>query len=621
MLELRSHPSRWVVGALLLLVVGGCGGSSGTNTNAPPIVDAGPAQAVTERTVVDLVCTASDADGVVASIDWTQTSGPPVTLASSDADTATFKAPQVPVGGTQALVFTAIATDNGGRTASDTVTIIVTSNDFVVYRSDPMSGAMALWRANVEPGSLGHTELSDVLVAGGYVASFEFSPDGLHVAYLASQEAPTVLELYVANTDGSGTPVKVSKELPVGGNVAHLFMWAPDNSRLVYRADADTDQLSELYSVRPDGTGHVKLNHAITAPGTVSSFLWAPDSSRVLYSCNPDTTSTNEIYTVPANGGGEVKVNHPLPAGHSVGDVTWAPDSSRIAYEVWQPVEFRHELYTALPTGGGSVKINDTLAVGGSVEAHFWAPDSTRIAYLADQDTLDVRELYTSLAGGGGNVKLNDALPVDGDAGFAIWAPDSSRVAYTTDQTTDNTYELYTSLAGGGGTVRLNDDLADGGDVKHFRWAPDGSRIAYSADQDTDSTVELYTALPTGGGSVKLNGIMATGGSLSEYSLKWAPDSSRVSYIADQHTDRIFEVFTSLAGGGGNVKVHDSLHVDGDVTMVLWSPDSSRLLLGGTVDTVGIYELYVASPDGTTPAVKISQPLMGGSVRDSVWRP
>ena len=49
----------------------------------------------------------------------------------------------------------------------------------------------------------------------------------------------------------------------------------------------------------------------------------------------------------------------------------------------------------------------------------------------------------------------------------------------------------------GSNNVKVSGTLVSGGDVdRKFSWAPDSSRIAYVADQDSDETDELYTSEP-----------------------------------------------------------------------------------------------------------------------------
>ena len=87
----------------LVLAACGDGGSSEPVSPAPtpppanvlPVVEAGADQTVSEGSAVSLSGSATDSDGTIASYSWQQISGLAVELASSNAVTTEFTAPQV----------------------------------------------------------------------------------------------------------------------------------------------------------------------------------------------------------------------------------------------------------------------------------------------------------------------------------------------------------------------------------------------------------------------------------------------------------------------------------------------------------------------------------------------
>ncbi|QSQ13115.1 discoidin domain-containing protein [Myxococcus landrumensis] len=90
-------------------------------TNIPPVVNAGPDRALTlPVTSVSLAGSATDADGVVSSLLWTQVSGPVATLASTT--TATLSVAGLSVG---TSVFRLTATDDAGAASFDDVSVTV----------------------------------------------------------------------------------------------------------------------------------------------------------------------------------------------------------------------------------------------------------------------------------------------------------------------------------------------------------------------------------------------------------------------------------------------------------------------------------------------------------------
>ena len=125
-----------ICGLSLLVGLGGCGGGSGTTpppvvTNTPPSVTVqDPDQTVgSEQTTVTLKINASD-DGTIASIAWTQKSGPAVTLSGADTDTITFDTPMITfANGDQQLTFNVAVTDDKGAVTAKDVSVTIQPNN------------------------------------------------------------------------------------------------------------------------------------------------------------------------------------------------------------------------------------------------------------------------------------------------------------------------------------------------------------------------------------------------------------------------------------------------------------------------------------------------------------
>ncbi len=130
----------------------------------PPYAEAGPEQSVKEKTAVTLDGSAScDVNGALATIAWTQTSGPPALLSGADTLTPTFTAPPVSTAGATA-VFRLTVTDTGGLSSQDVV---------VVHIGDVLEGDM---------DDSGAVDLADVILtlqalAGRTVPSFNLAAD------------------------------------------------------------------------------------------------------------------------------------------------------------------------------------------------------------------------------------------------------------------------------------------------------------------------------------------------------------------------------------------------------------------------------------------------------------
>ncbi|MFH1076400.1 MAG: PKD domain-containing protein, partial [Pseudomonadota bacterium] len=120
--------------------------STGTDTcniqikwvNTSPAASAGEDQTVNEGTSVTLHGSGTDPDGFsIASYEWTQTSGTPVTLSSSAVAESAFTAPEVTASGS--LTFRLRVTDSGGLTAEDTCDVTV--SDISPQTSSPSTSS------------------------------------------------------------------------------------------------------------------------------------------------------------------------------------------------------------------------------------------------------------------------------------------------------------------------------------------------------------------------------------------------------------------------------------------------------------------------------------------------
>ncbi|MGA9237271.1 MAG: hypothetical protein WBV91_20790, partial [Desulfobacterales bacterium] len=174
------------------------------------------------------------------------------------------------------------------------------------------------------------------------------------VAFLADINILGINELLVVVPDvfSIPTPVAISGTLADGGEVVG-FSWAPNNSRIAYRADQFEDEKFDLITVVPD------VNSLNPRPdprlvsgniiGDVFDFAWSPDSSRIAYIADGDTLGVFELYTNVPFGTSEFKVSGTLTQGGDVTAFAWAPDSSLIAYQASQDEANKEELYVTLP--------------------------------------------------------------------------------------------------------------------------------------------------------------------------------------------------------------------------------------------------------------------------------
>lgn len=240
---------------------------------------------------------------------------------------------------------------------------------------------------------------------------------------------------------------------------------------------------------------NIKLSNIQPLGHDVLQFRISADDSRVVYTAEQDTDNVLELYSVPSGGGTTTKLNNTLPSGGDVGSFRISTDSSRVVYRADQDTDGVQELYSVPIGGGTATKLNGTLVSGGEVRYEFQiSADSSRVVYLADQDTYYEPELYSVPISGGTPTKLNGTIPSGGEAYKFQISADSSRVVYTAHQDTVEAWELYSVSISGGTSTRLNGTMISGGNIIDFQISTDNSKAVYTADQDRNEIYELYAS-------------------------------------------------------------------------------------------------------------------------------
>lgn len=459
---------------------------------------------------------------------------------------------------------------------------------------------------------------------GGDVSSGSNTRITETIVFTADKETDNVRELYAVQDDGSRL-VKLSASMVSGGSVS-LFKLSPDKNKVAYLADQDIDNKLELYVVNVDGTGRVKVSLGLGPDADVhhgntnDAFWWSPDSTRLVYMADTDIDEIQELFLVNADGSDHHKINGNVGTTVRIGQARWSPDSRYVAYFVRSRTPY-HSGYAvdriAINTHDTTIGGNNSIRVSGTVAANqtdwvnqfVWSPDSTRIAYTSYEDASGVRELYIAIAGqttqqSRVNVPL---VASQGVLYLLYWSSDSRYLLYNITGTNPGglyTHDTQNTSARNG--TNITGPLASGRSIDQFAFAPDDSRVAYIADQDTGNQYELYSALPGVTNSrVKLNGVLPTDGGVTDF--KWSPDSSRVAYVADQDMIDVLEAYTAAAdGGSASVKVSLANLTNSVVqhSRFSWSPDGQYIayeVVGG--DQTG---LYVTTPNDNLSARKVS---------------
>lgn len=174
----------------------------------------------------------------------------------------------------------------------------------VVYQAKvAKTGPAELYSVPINGPSTEAQKLSGELVFGGEVQSFEIAPSGDYVVYWADQDIDEVMELYSVPVAGpSDKAVQLNGFLGLAGDVKS-FAISPDGRRVVYLADhagltGFNDDIFQLWMTSVDGSGEViPFNGRLVEDGDVSrAFAFSPDNQRVVYIADQDTDGVDELY-------------------------------------------------------------------------------------------------------------------------------------------------------------------------------------------------------------------------------------------------------------------------------------------------------------------------------------
>ena len=155
-----------------------------------------------------------------------------------------------------------------------------------------------------------------------------------------------------------------------------------------------------VFNAGASGPRHIEQQYYVGFAQDVDAFAVLPNSTGVIYRADQNTDGVSELYrvlfvTAPVT---DRLVNPPLVVGQNVGVFAVTPDSANVIYIANRPlVSGANQLFVVLAGGGANIQLNGVLVVNGNVTSFAVTPDGLSVVYRADQDIDEVFELYRTV--------------------------------------------------------------------------------------------------------------------------------------------------------------------------------------------------------------------------------
>jgi Tol biopolymer transport system component len=173
-----------------------------------------------------------------------------------------------------------------------------------IFRVDDWQGAIGASRAGGAPVDLAKNAITH---NDAYDAEGAYSPDGKWIVFGSRRDGDS--ELYVMRPDGSGA-VRLTRAKGYDGGP----FFSPDGKRITYRSDRKGNDLLQVFTAdltfAPDGTITGSANERqLTDDANVNwGPYWHPDGRHIIYATSAHGHQNYELYWMRDDGSGKTRI-------------------------------------------------------------------------------------------------------------------------------------------------------------------------------------------------------------------------------------------------------------------------------------------------------------------------
>lgn len=234
-----------------------------------------------------------------------------------------------------------------------------------------------------------------------------------YTAFTQQNDGSYVRETYVMNTDGSGV-----ERLDFLLETDEDIVWSPDRSRVAFVSERSGDD--DIWVANADGSG-TPLN--LTADTAFDAEpAWSADGQMIAYRSR--ITGDDDVWIRNADGSG-TPVNitdDAFPAGHPA----WSPDGLSLAFAQSIPDTAKLTIYVTYPFD--TAILQQRITDSDSPYSHrypAWSPDGEAIAFVSGP--LGSEDIYVMNIDGTDRRRLTHTAATETTP---AWSPDGRRIVY-----------------------------------------------------------------------------------------------------------------------------------------------------------------------------------------------
>lgn len=413
-----------------------------------------------------------------------------------------------------------------------------------------------------------------------------FSPDGHQFAFTTGLGDRNLLEVSIANADGTGNHLLVSIQDGEDGFQPGPT-WSPDGQTLAVPAMLRGKRVRWVLDLVSLANGSIR--ELYSSSRKIGRAVWLPDGETLLVTLQ-DETGRGQLWAISSSSGKTARLTNDLEnyqyridlarAGDTLGAVETTEDSNVWMVPATEPSS-GHQITS------GVVPLNQVVAVSleklvvRSANGELWrmkADGSERVPFTTARNAHSPTGCGRYVVFNSFHDETTDLVRVDtdglnptrlfsGDIGAPVCSPDGESIFFVS---VVKPYTILRLSVAGGNPAQLT--KSPGYDiVGRLSISPDGKLLAYVYDEAWPAVKTKLALIPVGGGQPVESYEAASDVS----GLRWSPDGQRLQYLLTRNgATNIWE--QSLAGGAPKQFTKFS---SGRIFDFNWSADHKNLLL------------------------------------------